>query len=225
MINGEKFLKQARLAGIIATIALICAIIIVKYRQEEEMRIINVPVELTDAQYVALESISLCDAQKEAEMIAAAAITNAANKKLGQIAETYADPMPRTESFVNAETADAEARALFDEIQRNKENGGRLTAAGGVFNGPSGKETWYNLPMDGVVDVMRRSGYSAEDYPYWIRDDGCKMLGDFIMCAANLEIRPRGTILDTSLGEAIVCDTGAFAATNATQIDIATNWR
>lgn len=99
-----------------------------------------------------------------------------------------------------------------------------LTAVGGRFNGPSGKETYYNLPMNGIVDRMRRQGYSEEEYPYWVRDDGCKMLGDYIMVAANLSLRPRGTILETSLGLGIVCDTGSFAEKNPKQIDIATTW-
>ena len=44
------------------------------------------------------------------------------------------------------------------------------------------------------------------------------------MVAANLDLRPKGTILDTSLGKGIVCDTGSFAKTNKTQIDIAVTW-
>jgi len=99
-----------------------------------------------------------------------------------------------------------------------------LTAYAGVFNGPSGKETYYNLPMDGVIDMMRTKGYSEEEYPYWVREDGCKMFGPYIMVAAELSSRPKGTILETSLGTAIVVDTGDFAKSNKTQIDIATNW-
>lgn len=99
-----------------------------------------------------------------------------------------------------------------------------LTATGGVYAGPSGKETYYNLNMKGVVKIMRNLGYSEEEYPYWVREDGCKMLGDYIMVAANLEERPKGTIVETSLGDAIVCDTGGFAKNNRTQLDIAVNW-
>ena len=50
------------------------------------------------------------------------------------------------------------------------------------------------------------------------------MLGNYIMVAANLSRHPRGSIVKTSLGLAIVCDTGGFASRNPTQIDIATNW-
>ena len=99
-----------------------------------------------------------------------------------------------------------------------------LNAYDGVFYGPSGKETYYNLPMDGVVRIMREAGYSEEEYPYWVRDDGVKMFGDYVMVAADLSIRPRGSILECSLGTAIVCDTGEFVETNPTQLDIAVDW-
>ena len=100
-------------------------------------------------------------------------------------------------------------------------NGEKLTARRGTIFGPSGKETYYNLNMDGVVAIMRRMGNND---PYWIREDGCKMLGDYIMVAANLKLRPRGTIVQTSLGLGIVCDTGGFAYYNPYQLDIAVNW-
>ena len=96
-----------------------------------------------------------------------------------------------------------------------------LTPRRGVNYGPSGKETYYNLNMNGVVRIMRNMGNTDE---YWVRDDGCKMLGDYIMVAANLNLRPRGSIVETSLGDAIVCDTGGFAKRNPTQIDVATTW-
>ena len=99
-----------------------------------------------------------------------------------------------------------------------------LTKQSGVFNGPSGKETYYNLNMSGVVSIMRGMGYSEEEYPYWVREDGVKMLGDYVMCAAAFSIRPRGSIVETSLGTALVCDTGGFAYYNETQIDIAVSW-
>lgn len=96
-----------------------------------------------------------------------------------------------------------------------------LTAWLGTIQGPSGKETYYNLDMSGVISLMNSCGYN---YTYWVRDDGCKMFGDYIMCAANLNVHPRGSLVETSLGTAIVCDTGGFAYINAYQIDIATTW-
>ncbi len=100
----------------------------------------------------------------------------------------------------------------------------RLTAYAGVYQGPSGRETYYNLNMSLVVSYMRNLGYSEEEYPYWVREDGCKMLGNYIIVAANLSTRPKGTILETSLGTAIVCDTGSFVSNYPNGIDIAVNW-
>ena len=104
-------------------------------------------------------------------------------------------------------------------------NGPKLTKTKGVNYGPSGKETYYNLNMKEVVARMRRMGFSEEEYPYWEREDGAKMLGPYVMVAANLNLRPRGSLVPCSLGMAIVCDTGGFARRNRTQLDIAVNWR
>jgi hypothetical protein len=100
-------------------------------------------------------------------------------------------------------------------------NGAVLTRSAGTIIGPSGKETYYNLDMSGVVQIMRNMGNTDE---YWVRDDGVKMLGDYVMIAADLNLRPRGSLVETSLGTGIVCDTGTFALTNPTQIDIAVTW-
>ena len=119
-------------------------------------------------------------------------------------------------------------KARFIPVHRRiTENGPmkeHLTKQGGVFYGPSGRETYYNLPMTGVVSMMRSRGYSEKGYPYWVRSDGVKMFGPYVMIAAHLGLRPKGTRLRTSLGDAIVCDTGGFARWNPTGIDIATAW-
>jgi len=115
-------------------------------------------------------------------------------------------------------------RMLKDEDQKLSSNGKKLNKVDGTCEGPSGHETYYNLNMSGVVSIMRSNGYSEEEYPYWVREDGVKMLGDYVMVAAAFSIRPRGTIVPTSLGEGIVCDTGGFATRNQYQLDIAVNW-
>ena len=91
----------------------------------------------------------------------------------------------------------------------------------GVHQGPSGKETWYDLNMDGVVELMRGFGYGEDEYPYWIREDGAKMFGEYVMVAADLSVRPKGTILECSLGTAMVVDTGDL---EPYQLDIAVDW-
>jgi hypothetical protein len=99
-----------------------------------------------------------------------------------------------------------------------------LSPWAGTIEGPSGKETYYNLDMSGVVSIMRDCGFSESEYPYWVRSDGCKMLGPYIMVAADLSIRPRGSTIATSLGTGLVCDTGSFIYDNPTQLDIAVTW-
>lgn len=122
--------------------------------------------------------------------------------------------------------AEEEARRKEEEARKSQSrsyswNGSVLTPSAGVNYGPSGKETYYNLNMSGVISIMRGMGYTGE---YWVRNDGCKMLGDYIMVAANLSVHPRGSLVETSLGTGIVCDTGGFAAGNPNQLDIATTW-
>ena len=96
-----------------------------------------------------------------------------------------------------------------------------INSRNGTVQGPNGKETYYNLPMAGVIDIMEKLGYS---YEYSVREDGCKMYGPFIMVAADLDLRPRGSIIKTSRGWAMVCDTGSFTQWNPTQLDIAVDW-
>lgn len=100
-------------------------------------------------------------------------------------------------------------------------NGSILTASSGVNYYGSQRETYYNLDMSGCIDIMRSMGNTDE---YWVREDGCKMLGNYIMCAANLDVYPRGSLVETSLGTAIVVDTGGFADSDPYQIDIAVTW-
>ena len=99
--------------------------------------------------------------------------------------------------------------------------GSVLNRYNGVNRGPSGKETYYNLNMNKIVDAMKRLGVNSE---YWVRNDGVKMYGDYIMCAADLSVYPRGSIVETSLGTGIVCDTGAFVKSTGIALDIATAW-
>ena len=136
-----------------------------------------------------------------------------------------------------------QAPLTFEQIEQNCSNGGEFTeeykqyinstiSKEGVLNKYDGtirnrwgnKETYYNLPMNGVVKIMRNYGYSQSSYPYWVRADGAKMLGPYIMVAANLKTYHRCTVVDISLGKAIVADTGDFAYQNVYQFDVATSW-
>ena len=137
----------------------------------------------------------------------------------------------RTESEKNGKSSSKGSNTDNSSSGSSSQNGSSSVTKEGVLNrhngtvmGPSGKETYYNLNMNGVVKIMRRAGFSEEEYPYWVREDGAKMLGPYIMCAADLNLRPRGSLVESSLGTCIVADTGDFIYSNPTQIDIATNW-
>ena len=100
-------------------------------------------------------------------------------------------------------------------------NGPVLSRSRGTVSGPSGKETYYNLNMSGCINIMNGRGFHE---PYWVRSDGVKMYGYYVMCAAGLSIRPKGSIVESSNGLAIVVDTGGFASRNPRQLDIAVTW-
>lgn len=133
---------------------------------------------------------------------------------------------------LNGDDRKAELGDRYEEVQRwideNYEaptyetyeypSGGVLNPTDGInyFNGIL--ETFYCLPMDGVVNWMHDLGYEGD---YWVRSDGVKMFGDYVMVAADYGQFPKGTIVETSLGTGIVCDTGLGGFN---WFDIATNW-
>ena len=116
---------------------------------------------------------------------------------------------------------DERRQELANQTRSLNWNGPVLSRSKGSVYGPSGKETYYNLNMSGCVRNMNRRGYY---YEVWVRNDGCKMFGDYIMCAANLGVHPFGSLVECSLGTCIVVDTGGFAAGNPNQLDIAVTW-
>lgn len=130
-------------------------------------------------------------------------------------------PTTATTIIKESEETTAMVEEKTVEEESKKWDGPVLNSYVGIVSGPSGNETYYNLNMSGVVANMESLGY---DYDYWIRDDGVKMYGDYVMCAADLSTRPKGTVVETSLGEGIVCDTGGFVSWDHNRLDIATNW-
>lgn len=90
---------------------------------------------------------------------------------------------------------------------------GVLTPSSGInwFNGR--KETYYNLNMAGVVSNAHAMGIDGD---YWVRGDGVKMYGGYVIVAAQMA---KGTIIQTSLGTGIILD-----YCQAGTIDIAVNW-
>ena len=85
------------------------------------------------------------------------------------------------------------------------------------------KETYYDLPMGGVMSIAARECH-VEKY-YTVREDGVKVDAEgYILVAADLSRYPRCTIVETSLGLGRVYDTGTFVLNNSEQFDIATDW-
>lgn len=98
----------------------------------------------------------------------------------------------------------------------------KLNKRDGVNYYKGTKETYYNLNMKRIYERADRN--FGSHHKKWIREDGVKCYGPYVIVAAPLDIHPYGSIIETSLGEGIVLDTGAFAETNKDQIDIAVDW-
>ena len=124
------------------------------------------------------------------------------------------------ESYISNE------QEIIEQVNYEPEewDGSVINPSDGKIYGPSGYETFYNLPMEGVVELMREMGYDEESYPYWVREDGAKMFGPYVMVAADLSMRPKGNVLECSLGTAMVCDTGLFVYDDPYQLDVAVTW-
>jgi len=85
------------------------------------------------------------------------------------------------------------------------------------------QETFYDLPMSGVMAIAARE-CGVENY-YEIREDGVKVDAEgYVLVAADLSRYPRCSIVETSLGLGRVYDTGTFVESNPEQFDLATDW-
>ncbi|MBR2547927.1 MAG: hypothetical protein IKF07_07055 [Eubacterium sp.] len=150
------------------------------------------------------------------------------DKRLEEVEKKKKQRKAEIEKAKKEQRANEAARIAKENTDRTGRNTGwngrRISPGAGTIMGPSGKETYYNLNMGVCVNVMRRMGFSAEEYPYEVRADGVKTLGGYVMVAANLKLRPRGSLIETSVGTGIVVDTGGFAKRNPRQLDICVNW-
>lgn len=84
--------------------------------------------------------------------------------------------------------------------------------------GISHRETYYDLPMNVVINACGGGGYT-------VRADGAKVDKDgYILVAANYGNYPRCSVVETSMGPGKVYDTGGFAARHPHGFDLATDW-
>lgn len=94
-----------------------------------------------------------------------------------------------------------------------------LTARLGVVNYNGHTETWYNLPMNKVIENTDEAfGMTGL---YWEREDGCKMYGPWVICAAHPSVT-RYSLVETSRGTGIVLD--RHTVDNKDLYDLAVTW-
>lgn len=185
----------------------------------------TVEVKVSD-QMLYVEPTSLAISEEEKEKLRIQQEREAEEKNIREDAQAKIAADQKVAANTKGDAVTIDELGDGEEVELQVEttyewDGPVLTRSAGVNQGPSGKETYYNLPMQGVISIMRSIGNNDE---YWVREDGVKMLGDYVMVAAHLPTRPRGSLIPTSLGMGIVCDTGTFALSNHTQLDIAVAW-
>ena len=84
--------------------------------------------------------------------------------------------------------------------------------------GVAHRETYYDLPMNVVINACGGGGYT-------VRADGAKVDKDgYILVAANYGNYPRCSVVETSMGPGKVYDTGRFAVRHPHGFDLATDW-
>ena len=152
------------------------------------------------------------------------------------VTETYEAPTPEPVWTPEPEWTDPTPEQTWSEpvetwsepeetwtVPSSNYSGATLNASNGTIQGPSGKETYYNLNMNGVVANAKGAGVEGD---YWVREDGAKMLGNYVLAACDVTgaVHNRYDIVSTSLGDAICADTGYFAYSDPYQIDLATAW-
>ena len=140
-------------------------------------------------------------AREEAERQAAIAEASAVEEQA-----TYVETASASESTSSNTQSQASAPAA-----NYSSSGGGLTASAGVYNGPSGKETYYSqkvLPGGGLNIPGRHVVADGT-----VRDAD----GYIVIASDNLS---KGSVTETSLGTGKVYDTGVGHA----GVDIYTNW-
>lgn len=95
-----------------------------------------------------------------------------------------------------------------------------LTARAGTVNFNGHPETWYNLKMNRIV--KRADAYYGLNDVYGVREDGVKTYNGFVIVAADWDLHPYGSVVETSRGLGIVLDT--HTNTNREVVDVATAW-
>ena len=124
----------------------------------------------------------------------------------GSDREAYlGDRYDEVQDFIDSEYQQPIAEDSYYEPVYNDYSADRLNPEDGINYYYGVLETYYDLPMDGLVQMLYDMGYEGT---YWVREDGVKMWDEYVIVAADFDYEPRGTITETSLGTGIVLDTG-----------------
>jgi len=136
--------------------------------------------------------------------------------------DTNAVQAQETSSNEVSGQTDTNTQVSNQTAQSSSYNGQVLSASAGRVASPAGgTESYYNLPENVVVANANAQGIKGD---YWVRGDGVKMFGDYVIVAANRSLYPYGSTMNTSLGTGISLDSGTFIYSNPNQLDIAVNW-
>jgi len=136
--------------------------------------------------------------------------------------DTNAVQAQETSSNEVSGQTDTNTQVSNQTAQSSSYNGQVLSASAGRVPSPAGgTESYYDLEMSQVVANAKAQGISGS---YWVRADGVKMFGDYVIVAANRSLYPYGSTMNTSLGTGISLDSGTFIYSNPNQLDIAVNW-
>ena len=209
---------------------------------EEDTQTAEATEETADTEIVPAESADVLAEEAAAESTeeeAAAeetaeetASSDAAEEETAAAAEDSGEKTTSSDEDVAEETEAAAAEESADVAEETVDlnvstknsswTGQVLNSYVGAVYGPSGgKEVYYNMNMSQVVANLKSAGYEGD---YWVRDDGVKMFGSYVMVAACYSVHPYGSFVETTLGTAIVCDTGTFAYSYPQMLDVAVTW-
>ena len=202
-------------------------------KKAEEQKAAEEAAKKAEEQKAAEEAAKKAEESKKEESSKAKESKKEESSKIeeSKAEESKAEESKAEESSVAEEPAEPEPEP--EPEPQDPVDDSPLNAYMGVnyYNGH--KETYYNMYMGGLIDAMNRGGWAYNDCinkdiidnildtsGYWIRSDGCKMFGGYIILAASEYEYSRGSIVSTSLGTGIVLDRGVGPGV----IDIAVNW-
>ena len=200
---------------------------------EEDTQTAEATEETADTEIVPAESADVLAEEATAESTEEEAAAEETAEETAAAAEDSGEkttPSDEDETTEETEAAAAEESADVAEetvdlnvsTKNSSWTGQVLNSYVGAVYGPSGgKEVYYNMNMSQVVANLKSAGYEGD---YWVRDDGIKMFGSYVMVAACYSVHPYGSFVETTLGTAIVCDTGTFAYSYPQMLDVAVTW-